>query len=245
MATTTATGDNPAAMAFRPKLAPTLITACGLTLLLGLGAWQVQRLHWKEDLIRKLEARAVAPPVDPPTASDDLSAFEYRRVRVRGVFRHDRELYLVGRSLRGQAGLHVLTPLVPEGGGPAILVDRGWAPFDRRDPATRAAGQVRGGVEVVGLVRLEKGKGMFQPENDPDRNTWYFAELDRMAKASGVDLARGYYLVAGRMKVPGSLPVAGQWRLDVRNDHLEYAITWFTLAVALAVIFVVYHRQRD
>lgn len=232
-------------MAFRPKLVPTLFTVPALITLLVLGGWQVQRLQWKADLIQKLDARATAPAVAPPAASADLSAFEYRRIRVRGVFRHDRELYLVGRSLRGQAGLHVLTPLQPEGDGPAILVDRGWAPFDRRDPATRAEGQIAGSVEIVGLLRLDKGKGAFQPDNDAEKNTWYFVEPGKMAQASGVRLATGYYLVAGPMKVPGSLPVSGQWRLSVRNDHLQYAITWFSLAIALLVIYVLYHRQNS
>ena len=231
-------------MVFRPKLVPTLFTVPALIALLGLGTWQVQRLQWKDDLIQKLDARAVAPVTAPPAASDDLSAFEYRRIRVRGVFRHDREFYLVGRSLRGQAGLHVLTPLERAGGGPAILIDRGWAPFDRRDPATRAKGQIAGTVEIEGLLRLAKGKGTFQPDNEAEKNTWYFIELDGMSQASGVRLAEGYYLVASPMKVPGSLPVAGQWRLKVRNDHLQYALTWFSLAIALLVIYVLYHRQR-
>jgi len=231
-------------MAFRPKPVPTLITAIGLICLLGLGIWQVQRLQWKADLIRKLETRAVAEPASPPTASDDLGAFEYRRIRARGVFRHDHEFYLVGRSLGGEAGLHVLTPLVREA-GPAILVDRGWAPFERRDPKTRAEGQIAGEIEVVGLLRLEKGKGPFQPDNDVAKNNWYFVELDRMARSAGMDLAKGYYLVASPMDVPGGLPVPGQWRINVRNDHLQYAITWFSLAAALLVIYVLYHRRRD
>lgn len=231
-------------MAFRPKLVPTLFTVPALFALLALGTWQVQRLHWKEDLIQKLETRATAPAVDPPSASGDLAAFEYRQVRVRGTFRHDRELYLVGRSLRGQAGLHVLTPF-ERADGPPILVDRGWVPFDRRDPAGRAQGQIPGTIMLEGLLRLEKGKGAFQPDNDAQNNSWYFVELDRMAKTAQMPLAKGYYLVAGPMKVPGSLPVAGQWRLKVRNDHLQYAITWFSLAFALLVIYILYHRQRN
>lgn len=231
-------------MVFRPRLVPTLFTVAALAALLGLGIWQVQRLHWKAGLIEKLQSRAKAPPIAPPGDAADLSKFEYHRVRVRGVFRHDREFYLVGRSMRGTAGLHVLTPLQPEGGGHPILIDRGWAPFDRRNPATRIRGQIPGMVDVVGLVRLEKGKGYFQPDNDPAKNTWYFVELDRMAQSSGLDLARGYYLVASPMAVPGGLPVAGQWRVDVRNDHLQYAITWFSLAIALIIIYVLYHRRR-
>lgn len=232
-------------MAFRPKLVPTLFTAATLILLLSLGVWQVQRLHWKTGLIAKLQSRAVAPPVAPPSATDNLESFEYRRVRVRGVFDYAHEFYLVGRSMQGQAGIHVLTPLQPEAGGRPILVDRGWVSFDRREPASRARGQIPGTVEIIGLVRLEKGKGYFQPDNDPAKNNWYFIELDRMARSSGVDLARGYYIVASPMAVPGGLPIPGQWRVNVRNDHLQYAITWFSLAIALVVIYVLYHRKQD
>lgn len=231
-------------MVFRPTLWPTLFTVPALAALIALGTWQLHRLEWKQDLIDKLQSRSTGSAVAAPDAGADLAAFEFQRVRATGVFRHDRELYLIGRSVSGAPGLHVLTPLVPADGSPAILVDRGWIPVEKRDPATRPERQPSGAVTVEGIVRLEKGRGWFIPDNDPVKNTWYFVDIPAMAKATGTPLRPGYYVVADDSSLPGGYPKGGQWRLDLRNDHLEYAITWYSLAVALLVIYIVYHRRE-
>lgn len=231
-------------MAFRPTLWPTLFTVPALAALVALGTWQLQRLEWKQDLIDKLQTRSVGAPMALPAEGADLAASEFQRVRVTGTFRHDRELYLIGRALSGTPGLHILTPLVPDGGGPAVLIDRGWVPFEARDPAGRQGGQVAGPVTVDGIVRLQKKKGYFVPDNDPAKNAWYFVDTAAMSNAAGVDLRPGYYIVSDAAALPGGLPKGGQWRLDLRNDHLAYAITWYGLAFALLVIYIVYHRQK-
>jgi surfeit locus 1 family protein len=231
-------------LAFRPTLWPTLFTLPALAALVALGTWQLHRLEWKQDLIDKLQTRSVGQAVAPPGEGADLDAFEFQRVRVTGTLRHDKELYLIGRALSGTPGLHILTPLVPGDGSPAVLVDRGWVPFEGRDPARRPGGQAAGAVTVEGIVRLQKGKGWFVPDNDPVKNTWYFVDVPAMAKSAGVDLRPGYYIVADDAALPGGFPKGGQWRLDLRNDHLEYAITWYSLAIALLAIYIVYHRRQ-
>jgi surfeit locus 1 family protein len=230
---------------FRPTLWPTLFTVPALATLVALGTWQLHRLEWKQDLIDKLQTRSVAAPAAPPAAGADLAAFEFQRVRVKGRFRHDRELYLIGRALSGTPGLHILTPLIPDDGTPPILIDRGWVPFEGRDPATRPGGQVDGSVAVDGIVRLQKEKGYFVPDNDPVKNTWYFVDIEAMSTVAGVDLRPGYYVVADAAALPGGFPKGGQWRLDLRNDHLQYAFTWYSLAFALLVIYVLYHSRRN
>jgi len=231
-------------LAFRPSLWPTLFTVPALMVLLVLGSWQVQRLYWKQDLINKLQNRSTAVAVAPPAAGAALDDFEFRHVTVAGTFRHDREFYLIGHSLNGNAGLHVLTPLVPADGGTAILVNRGWVPFERQNPKTRAAGQLAGLVTVDGIVRLQKPPGYFMPANEPEKNTWFFIDTGAMAKAAGMPLRPGYYIVSGKVDLPGGFPVGRQWRLDIRNDHLEYALTWYSLALALLVIYILYHRRK-
>lgn len=231
-------------MAFRPTLWPTLFTVPAFIALVALGTWQVQRLHWKQDLIDKLQSRSVAAAVAPPAKGANLEEYEYRHVRVTGTFRHDHEFYLINRSLNGNPGLHVLTPLVPQGGGTAILVDRGWVPFERRDPKNRAGGQVTGPVAVDGIVRLQKPPGFFMPANEPSHDTWFYVDTAEMAAAADMPLRDGYYIVEGKTDVPGGFPVAHQWRLDIRNDHLQYAITWYSLALALLVIYILYHRRK-
>lgn len=231
-------------MAFRPTLWPTLFTVPALIVLVALGTWQVQRLHWKQDLIDKLKSRSVATAVAPPTEGTPLDDYEFQHVRMTGTYRHDDELYLVNRSLNGNPGLHVLTPLVPADGGKAILVDRGWVPFERRNPENRADGQVTGAVTVDGIVRLQKPPGYFTPPNEPANNTWFYVDTAEMGAAADLPLRAGYYIVADKAGLPGGFPVGRQWRLDIRNDHLEYALTWYSLAVALLVIYILYHRRK-
>ena len=233
---------------FRPTFWPTLFTVPVLAALIGLGIWQLQRLEWKGALIAERQARSGAPAAALPAVIDDPGELAFVRVRVRGAFAHGSEMYLVARSLAGRPGLHVVTPLVLEDGR-ALLVDRGWVPEARKDPATRAEGQLPGVAELEGLLRTGGWKGYtwLRPENLPAENVWFWVDPAAMAEAAG--LARpvmGVYLDAGPAENPGGLPVGGQTRVALPNDHLGYAITWFFLAMALAVIYVVYHlREAD
>jgi len=215
-----------------------------LVVLIGLGTWQLDRLAWKRDLIATRTAQLTAPAKPLPARAADWRSWDFRAVAVRGAFRHDLEQLFGVAALDGQLGYHVLTPLVrPD--GTALLIDRGWVPFEGRDPATRPGGQVDGSVAVDGIVRLQKEKGYFVPDNDPVKNTWYFVDIPAMSKVAGVDLRPGYYIVADASALPGGFPKDGQWRLDLRNDHLQYAFTWYSLAFALLVIYVLYHRRRS
>jgi len=230
-------------MRFRPQFWPTVMTIPMLVALLGLGTWQMQRSEWKTDLITKLHERSEAPAVALPPVLESLDANEFARVRVTGTFLNDKEFYLIGRSLRGNPGMHVLTPLRRADGRGIELVNRGWIPFDRRAPETRAEGLMDGPVVVEGIIRLAKGPGRFLPDNEPENNLWFYIDPDAMALAGGIDSLPPYYIVSGDKEVPGLYPVGRQWRLDIANNHLVYAFTWYFMAVALTVIYGIYHRQ--
>ena len=124
------------------------------------------------------------------------------------------------------------------------MIDRGWAPFEKRDPKTRLQGQLKGEVTVEGILRLMKGRSSFTLDNDPMKNTWFFWDAAEMAEATGLDSLPKYYVMAAKDPAAGVFPVGSQWRLDVRNNHIEYAITWLSLFFALIVIYIVYHRQQ-
>ena len=230
-------------MTYRPKLWPTLFTVPALLTLLALGAWQVERLNWKEELIDRLRERSTAKPVDLPHWIDNLEYFEFRLVSVTGKFLHEHEFYLFNRSLKGKPGLNVLTPLKRTDGNGHVLVNRGWVPFDKREPKTRLQGQIGGSITVEGIVRLSKGPGLFTPVNEPHNNTWFYVDPFKMSSSTKLPPLQGYYLLAANGS-PGGLPVSHQWRVDIRNDHLQYAITWFALAFSLIVIYIVYHIQQ-
>jgi surfeit locus 1 family protein len=235
---------------FRPTFWPTVITLPVLAMLLGLGTWQVERLHWKEALIAERRARATAAPIALPAPGAKLSAaqladLDLRHAAAVGEFLHDREMYLAPRTREGIVGSQVVTPL-RQGDGSVVLVDRGWVPEQRRDPARRSAGQVSGSVRVDGAIRVPGSKHWLQPDNEPAKNRWSWSDLGAMAQHARVnpDLLVPVFLEAGAAPNPGGLPIGGQTRVDLPNDHLQYAITWYALAAALAVIYIIYHLRR-
>lgn len=230
-------------MKFKFTFWSTLVSGSALIVLLGLGGWQIQRMQWKETLIERLQSRAEQTPQLLPKGPLDEEADEFRAVAITGQFDHDHEFYLVNRSLNGNPGMHILTPLVRSDGGGAVLINRGWVPFDRVEPASRAEGQIAGEVTVTGIIRFPKGQGMFTPDNDVAKNNWFFIDLAQMATQSDQQF-ENFYVMSGERDIPGNYPVGAQWTLDVRNNHLQYALTWFGLAGALLVIFLAYSRQE-
>jgi surfeit locus 1 family protein len=226
----------------RPFLWPTLISVPAVLVLLGLGSWQLERLAWKEALIAERQARAAAPPAPLPPEVQGLAAYEYRSVTVEGRFLHQDEIYLVGRSLNGNAGYHVITPLERGDGGGLVLVNRGWVPYERKAPDARVEAQLAAPVTIGGVVRTSDRQRLFVPDNDTGANVWFWRDLAGMAAHLGRDV-QPVIIDAGPAPNPGGFPIGGQNPLDLPNNHLSYAITWFSLALACAVIYVLYLRR--
>ena len=230
---------------FRPALWPTVFSLPVLVVLLGLGSWQIERLFWKVDLIAQRQAAVAAAPVAVPSTLEQARGMQFRHVIDEGTFLHDKEIFLGATSEAGQMGYQVLTPL-QEAGGRIVFVNRGFIPSELKDPATRPNGQIQGKMRIQGLLRLPPaGKPVwFLPENRPDLNYWLWVDLPAMAAADKLDGVAPFYIDADTTPNPGGWPKGGITRIELRNDHLQYAITWFSLAVALIVIYFLYHRHN-
>ena len=210
--------------------------APALLVLIGLGTWQLQRWQWKEALIATIAARAAAAPV-ALSAVADPEGLEFTRVVVDGRFLHERERQVLAQVHKGAPGVGVVTPLRLDDGR-VLMIDRGWLPEARRDHANRPQGQVK----VEGLLRLPPATNWFSPTNRPDENVWY--RIDPLAMAGPGAPALPYYLEASPSVAGGEAPVARHRVLALRNHHLQYALTWYGLAAALAVVFLL-ARRRD
>ena len=232
---------------FRPRLWPSLITATMIATLLAMGTWQLERLEWKRGLIAEMTERIASPARALPPPPVDAAALRYRPIRIQGRFHHGRELYLEARSHQGRAGLHLVTPFALDGGR-VVLVDRGWVPPDRRRPETRAEGQIGGPVSLIATLRTGgwKGYDFLRPENDPAGNAWVWMDLPRMAESTGLEgVVSDYYLVAGAAPNPGGLPIGRAPRIDLPDNHLAYALTWYALAFALLVIYLLNQSRPE
>lgn len=222
----------------------TALMLAALAVLLGLGFWQLQRLQWKQGLIAQIEARTKGSPITLE-AAESLAREgrdpNYYRVSVEGRFHHSKERYLYAVS-DGRVGWHVITPL-ETADGEMVLVDRGFVPDELKDPSSRPLGQVENVVTVTGIVRIPERPGLFTPDNEPAANRWFWRDLHAMARSMFqqrlIEVAP-FFLEAEASPVPGGWPEGGQTRLDIPNNHLQYAITWFLLAAALLVVYGLY-----
>ena len=229
---------------FRPRFWPSVIAGCGVALLLALGTWQVFRLFEKREINGLRAERLATAEAQLPAALPDPGQWEFRRVVARGRFDHARELHMPCRSQRGNEGTCILTAL-RRTDGPPVLVNRGWVPPARKEPSQRPAAQTADEVALRAVLRVSAQRTSFMPDNDVQRNVWFSYDLPAMARALGIGELAPFYLEASvDPQAPEGAPVGGQTRFQLPDNHLGYAFTWFSLAIALAVIFVLSQRQE-
>lgn len=232
---------------FRPLLWPTLMTVVMLPALIGLGTWQLQRLDWKEGLIAEIEARRAVPPMAlPPVVvwgSFDVEANAYRAVHLSGRYLNDLEVHVYRQNPEGAAGYYILTPVALEAGG-YVYVDRGFVPGNLKEPAARASALVEGPVEITGTLRAPETPGMFDNPRDPDANIGFVRQPAVFAADAGLAPVAPFYVASNGAEDPSGLLEPAPPAPALRNEHLGYAITWFSLAFGLLVIYVLYHLRE-
>jgi len=221
-----------------------------LLLLLGLGTWQVQRLAWKTDLLARLAAAEAAAPVPLDPTAGALPE-PYTKLSTRGRFLHDREALLGAEVRDGRLGAHLLTPLEREGGRrPALLVDRGWVPFDPGGAALDAAAPImrpQGEVTVTGYARPAQSRTWLSATDDPARRRFFTFDPEAIGAALGLPAVEPFALVAlagGEAGARGELPIPATALPRPENPHLGYAITWYGLALSLVLVFLAWARRR-
>jgi surfeit locus 1 family protein len=231
---------------------PVALMLTGLAVLISLGTWQLERKAWKEGLISALTERLAQPPVPLPGPGgwDALTPArdEFRRVAFAATFLHDREahLYSAGSELRADVtgpGYFVFTP-ARLADGRLVMVDRGFVPEANRDPKARPQGQIPGEVRIIGALRWPEQPGWFAPDPDPARNLWFRRDPGSMARAKELGRIAPFYVAQEGPIPPGGLPKPGFLTVNLRNPHLQYALTWYGLAVVLIVVFLSWVTSR-
>lgn len=237
----------------RRRRGDVLVAALALAVfavLIALGFWQVQRLQWKEALIATIEERVNAPPQPLSKIEERFFAegdVDYFPVSATGEFLHEAERHFFA-TWQGQSGFYIYTPL-QLADGRAIFVNRGFVPYDNKEPATRPQGQTGGEGTVNGLARnpLTEKPSFIVPDNQPQQNLFYWKDLEAMAASAGLPAgtqAVPFFLDADNAASNVGLPVGGVTMIGLPNSHLQYALTWFGLAGALAAVFVAWLGKR-
>ncbi|CAI4225999.1 unnamed protein product [Auanema sp. JU1783] len=224
-----------------------------------LGVWQCCRLQWKltliEELKKQLSATAIEFPIDNLESLLDL---EYRRVRIIGEFLHEREFIIAPRGRfdvgyvqkdsgsllsdnnMSSHGAHVITPFKIKGTNLIIMVNRGWVPPELISRSSRLNSEPKGIVTFEAIVRKSEKRPQFVGENIPEQGVWFYKDFYQMAQQYGTHPV--YVEAVHETTVPGG-PIAGQTNINVRNEHLSYLTTWFTLTAVTIGMWVARFRR--
>ncbi|XP_012224940.1 surfeit locus protein 1 isoform X2 [Linepithema humile] len=217
----------------------------------ALGTWQIKRWQWKLNLIEKLKQRTSTEPINLPSDLDELKNKEYYPVKVKGKFLYEKEFLIGPRSLilngeavsergggvfssKSNTGYYVITPFEIENRGLTIMVNRGWIPKNDRS-TFKMDNKITDSIEIVGIVRTAEKRPPFIPDNAPAKGVWYYRDLDAMAKMAAtepvyIELLFGYGTSHG--------PIGGQTKVTLRNEHLSYIITWYTLSAITSYMWL-------
>jgi surfeit locus 1 family protein len=222
------------------------VASVGMAVLIGLGIWQVQRLSLKNALVASIDAKAAAEPIPLGETLERTEDVEFLKVSDRAEFDYDATLFFLD-TFEGKPAWRLITPYKRKD-GIVVFVNRGVVPDELRERAARPAGARAGPEAIVGQITQPRPRrGPFTPDNDPAHNIWFWwdqpAALEAVGLGGDADVAPFMVHLSPQ---PGQTgwPRAQPLTAPLRNNHLGYAITWFGLAIALAVMAGLYLTRR-
>ncbi|WP_417461405.1 SURF1 family protein [Kordiimonas sp.] len=230
------------ARSFSPGWPLTVAVSLAFIVLLSLGTWQARKVAPKTALLAQIEAGLSAEPMPLPVHLDDPSMLAYHRVSFTGTVLEREPIKVFATSLSGKSGYHVYLP-VQKQHGMAVLVNFGWVPAHLATLPELPTGET---IEVTGVLLTSAVPGSMTPPNDPAAGQWFTADVFEMAAAFGLRTKEFYHfrVAADADAPPGDMPVGGQVRVDIPNDHFQYALTWYGLALGLVGVYIAFSLKR-
>jgi surfeit locus 1 family protein len=201
-----------------------------LTLLI-LGFWQIYRLNWKLDLIEQIENSLKNDPVELTS----IEKKNYLRIKSSGEIDFDKQIYLYNLNDAGKPGFEVINPI--KIGDENYLINRGWIPFEKKDlPEINLVDQ----NQIVGTLMLQTKPSTFKPENDIEKNYWFTLNREDISKYTGRNFSQYVIYLNGDYKIPKPRVITAK----ISNNHKKYAITWFSMAISILLIYL-YFRKKN
>ena len=199
--------------------------------LLSLGFWQVYRLNWKLELIEQIENSLKNDPVE----LSNIEKKNYLRIKTSGNIDFDKQIYLYNLNDAGKPGFEVINPI--KIGDENYLVNRGWIPFEKKDlPEINLVDQ----NQIVGTLMLQTKPSTFKPENDIEKNYWFTLDREDILKFTGRNFSEYVIYLNGDYKIPKPRVITAK----ISNNHKKYAITWFSMAISILLIYL-YFRKKN
>ena len=199
--------------------------------LLSLGFWQIYRLNWKLELIEQIENSLKNDPVE----LSNVEKKNYLRIKTSGEIDFDKQIYLYNLNDAGKPGFEVINPI--KIGDENYLMNRGWIPFEKKDlPELNLVDQ----NQIVGTLMLQTKPSTFKPENDIEKNYWFTLNREDISKFTGRNFSEYVIYLNGDYKIPKPRVITAK----ISNNHKKYAITWFSMAISILLIYL-YFRKKN
>ena len=204
-----------------------------ITVFCSLGTWQLYRLQWKLDLIEQINAGLKSEPVK----YSKIIKKNYQRVTVEGKFKFNKQIYLYSLNETGKPGFDVITPLMTNS-NEHVLVNRGW--IDKNYKDLKSINVIKEN-EIVGIFREIPKPNMFKPKNDIFKNVWFSLNQNDLKKFTGINF-RNYVIFLEGKKT--NLPIPKVITPNLTNNHLKYALTWYSVALSILIYFLYFRKKQ-
>ena len=202
-----------------------------ISVLIGLGSWQIYRLNWKLDLIAEIENSLKNNPIELSKADKK----NYLRIKTSGLVDFDKQIYLYNLNDSGNPGFEVVNPIIVNNEN--YLINRGWIPFDKKNqPEINLFDE----NNIIGTLKLQSKANSFKPKNDIEKNYWFTLDRNDIFSYTGKNFSKYIIYTGGDYKTPKPKVITA----NISNNHKKYAITWFSMAISILLLYL-YFRKKN
>ena len=198
---------------------------------MSLGSWQLYRLNWKLNLLSEIENSLKNNPIE----FSKNNKKNYLRIKTSGIIDYDKQIYLYNLNESGKPGFEVINPIIIDNEN--YLINRGWIPFDKKN---KSEIDLMDEDKIIGTLKLQHKASTFKPQNDIDKNYWFTLDRDDIFKYTGKKFSDYIIYLNGDYKLPKPKVITA----NISNNHKKYAITWFSMAISILLIYL-YFRKKN
>jgi len=202
-----------------------------IIVLISLGSWQLYRLNWKLNLIKQIEDSLKNNPVELAEVEEK----NFLRIKTSGKIDFDKQIYLYNLNESGKPGFEVVNPILIDNEN--YLINRGWIPFDQKG---KSEINFIDEDEIIGTLKFQSKASAFKPENDIEKNYWFTLDRDDVFKYTGKNFSNFIIYLNGDYKIPKPKVITA----NISNNHKKYAITWFSMAISILLIYLYFRRKN-
>jgi len=198
---------------------------------IALGTWQIIRLNWKNNLILEIENSLKNSPVE----LNQNKIKNYLKIKTSGIIDFDKQIYLYSLNDSGTPGFEVINPILIM--DESYLINRGWIPFEKKDtPEINIFDQ----NNIIGTLKAQGRKNIFKPDNDIKENYWFSLDREDIFKFTNKKFSQYIIYLDGNYQFPRPKKITA----NISNNHKKYAMTWFSLAISILLLYL-YFRKKN